>query len=149
MRRSSAIALVVLGLAGRAAAEPPAPPVPRVLNVPSAHLQGAGRLFPTAGGPLVTERDPFAVWTAYFERLTQAARSGLFQIIGHADLAKKFCFYPTQDCNPLFRTFLEAACQSDTAIELNTAGLRKECKEIYPSRRILDLAREPVPRLGG
>ena len=88
------------------------------------------------------ERDPFEVWSAYFERLTRAAESGLFHIIGHADLAKKFCFYPAKDCTPLFTVFLEAARASGTAIELNTAGLRKECKEIYPSRRILELARE-------
>ena len=36
-------------------------------------------------------REPLEVWTAYFERLTQAAESGLFDIIGHADLCKKFC----------------------------------------------------------
>jgi histidinol-phosphatase (PHP family) len=88
------------------------------------------------------ERDPDDVWTAYFQRLTQAAASGLFEIIGHADLAKKFCFYPKKDCTALFRTFLDAAAKTGTAIELNTAGLRKECKEIYPSRRILELARE-------
>ncbi|MCI0535118.1 MAG: histidinol-phosphatase [Verrucomicrobiales bacterium] len=86
------------------------------------------------------DRDPFEVWTAYFERLTAAAESGLFQIIGHADLAKKFCFYPKQDCTHLFEAFLAAARKTDTAIELNTAGLRKDCREIYPSRRILELA---------
>jgi histidinol-phosphatase (PHP family) len=85
-------------------------------------------------------RDPFEVWSLYFERLTMAAESGLFEIIGHADLAKKFCFYPQQDCTPLFRRFLEAAKRSGSAIELNTAGLRKDCKEIYPSRQILALA---------
>src|SRR5205085_11859196 len=88
------------------------------------------------------EREPIEVWTAYFKRLTQAAESGLFQIIGHADLAKKFCFYPKEDCRPLFRAFLEAAKKTGTAIELNTAGLRKECREIYPSRRILEQAFE-------
>ncbi len=88
------------------------------------------------------ERDAFDVWRAYFERLTQAAASGLFDIIGHADLAKKFCFYPAQDCTDLFRGFLAAARANGTAIELNTAGLRKDCKEIYPSRRILELARD-------
>jgi histidinol-phosphatase (PHP family) len=88
------------------------------------------------------ERDPIDVWTAYFERLTQAAQSGLFQIIGHADLAKKFCFYPSADCTDLFTSFLTAARKTGTAIELNTAGLRKDCKEIYPSRRILELAYE-------
>jgi histidinol-phosphatase (PHP family) len=88
------------------------------------------------------ERDPFEVWTAYFERLTQAAASGLFQIIGHADLAKKFCFVPQQDCTHLFAAFLESARQTGTAIELNTAGLRKDCREIYPSPRILALAQK-------
>jgi histidinol-phosphatase (PHP family) len=86
------------------------------------------------------DRDAFEVWTIYFERLTKAAESRLFHIIGHADLAKKFGFYPTQDCNHLFAAFLNAARKTDTAIELNTAGLRKDCKEIYPSRTILQLA---------
>ncbi|HWQ93272.1 MAG TPA: histidinol-phosphatase HisJ family protein, partial [Clostridia bacterium] len=85
-------------------------------------------------------RDPMEVWTAYFERLTLAAESGLFEIIGHADLCKRFNFYPKQDCTPLFTRFLEAAKTSGTAIELNTAGLRKDCKEIYPSPAILRLA---------
>jgi histidinol-phosphatase (PHP family) len=88
------------------------------------------------------ERDPLEVWTVYFQRLTMAAESGLFQIIGHADLAKKFCFVPKEDCTALFKTFLEAARKTGTAIELNTAGLRKDCKEIYPSRKILELAYE-------
>jgi histidinol-phosphatase (PHP family) len=88
------------------------------------------------------ERDPFEVWTVYFDRLTMAAASGLFEIIGHADLAKKFCFYPKEDCSGLYRRFLTAARTTNTAIELNTAGLRKECREIYPSPRLLEIARE-------
>lgn len=87
-------------------------------------------------------RNSFEVWSVYFERLTRAAESGLFEIIGHADLPKKFCFVPKQDCTKLFTQFLDAAKKTNTAIELNTAGLRKDCKEIYPNRRILELARE-------
>ncbi|MEW6305648.1 MAG: histidinol-phosphatase HisJ [Verrucomicrobiota bacterium] len=86
-------------------------------------------------------RNPTDVWTAYFERLTMAAESGLFEIIGHADLPKKFCFYPDRDCTPLFQRFLDAAKRKDVAIELNTAGLRKDCQEIYPSRQIIQLAK--------
>ena len=85
-------------------------------------------------------RDAMEIWTAYFERLTMAAESGLFEIIGHADLCKKFGFYPQQDCTPLFSRFLQAAKRSGSAIELNTAGLRKDCHEIYPSPRILHMA---------
>ena len=85
-------------------------------------------------------RDTFEVWAAYFERLAMAADSKLFDIIGHADLCKKFGFYPKQDCTELFIRFMDAARLSGVAIELNTAGLRKECREIYPSPAILKLA---------
>jgi histidinol-phosphatase (PHP family) len=86
------------------------------------------------------DRDPYEVWAAYFDRLTMAADSGLFEIIGHADLPKKFKIYPKQDCAPLFNRFLETAQKKNVAIELNTAGLRKDCREIYPSRAFLQLA---------
>jgi histidinol-phosphatase (PHP family) len=86
------------------------------------------------------KRDAFEVWSAYFERLTLAAESKLFDIIGHADLPKKFGIRPAQDCTPLYEKFLAAAAKADCAIELNTAGLRKDCKEIYPSRDLLQLA---------
>lgn len=85
-------------------------------------------------------RDAFEVWSAYFDRLTMAAETGFFEIIGHADLPKKFGHRPTRDCTPLYERFLNAAKRHDCAIELNTAGLRKECREIYPSREILQLA---------
>jgi histidinol-phosphatase (PHP family) len=85
-------------------------------------------------------RDSFEVWQIYFERLTKAAESKLFEIIGHADLPKKFGHKPNRDCKPLYENFLKAANKSCCAIELNTAGLRKDCKEIYPSREILELA---------
>jgi len=88
------------------------------------------------------ERDAFEVWSMYFERLTMAAESKLFDTIGHADLPKKFGFIPQRDCTSLFTKFLDTAKKADVAIELNTAGLRKDCKEIYPSPAIVSLAYE-------
>src|SRR4051794_5292716 len=90
--------------------------------------------------------DPNQVWTTYFERLTLAAESGLFEIIAHADLCKKFCFYPDKDITPLVGKFLKATKKNGLAMELNTAGLRKDCKEIYPSPQIVQMAyKEGVP----
>ena len=86
------------------------------------------------------DREPIEVWSAYFERLAMAAESGLFEIIAHPDLCKKFCFIPEEDCTPLFMRFLEAVKRHDIAMELNTSGLRKECREIYPSPAIVQLA---------
>ena len=60
--------------------------------------------------------------------------------MGHADLCKKFCIYPDRDVMPLFRGLLETARDRGVAIEINTAGLRKECREMYPSPAILKLA---------
>ena len=85
-------------------------------------------------------RNADEVWTVYFERLTKAAESGFFEIIGHADLPKKFGHRPSRDCAPLYEKFLNAAQRNNCAIELNTAGLRKDCREIYPGREILRLA---------
>jgi len=91
-------------------------------------------------------RDARQVWSVYLERLAMAAETGLFEIIGHADLPKKFGHGPPPDCAPLCAKFLNAAKKSGCAIELNTAGLRKNCHEIYPSREILQLAfRTGVP----
>ncbi len=86
------------------------------------------------------QHEPLEVWKRYFERLTQATASGLFDIIGHVDLCKKFCFYPAGDRAGLAREFLQEASARGVAIELNTAGLRKDCHEIYPSLEILRMA---------
>jgi histidinol-phosphatase (PHP family) len=85
-------------------------------------------------------RDAWEVWSVYFDWLTRAAESNLFEIIGHADLPKKFGYKPNHDCTPLYEKFLIAAKQHNCALDVNTAGLRKDCREIYPSREILQLA---------
>src|SRR5262245_24842799 len=69
-----------------------------------------------------------------------AAESGFFDIIGHADLPKKFGHKPARDHTPLYEKFMIAAQKRGCALDLNTSGLRKDCKEIYPSRAILQLA---------
>ena len=86
------------------------------------------------------ERDPFEIWEMYFDRLTMAAESRLFDIIGHPDLPKKFNIYPTKDCGPMFERFLDCASKTGVALDVNTAGLRKDCAEIYPNPRFLQLA---------
>jgi histidinol-phosphatase (PHP family) len=85
-------------------------------------------------------RDAWEVWSVYFDRLTMAASTGFFEIIGHADLPKKFGHRPDRDCTPLYETFLNAARKHNCALDINTAGLRKDCREIYPNRQLLELA---------
>jgi len=89
--------------------------------------------------------NPEEVWTRYFETLGEAARSGLFDILSHPDLVKVWGqAAPSPDGDP--RRFYEHAMEgiedSEVAIEVSTAGLRKPVREIYPARGFLELCLE-------
>ncbi|MCX7865567.1 histidinol-phosphatase [Limisphaera sp. VF-2] len=94
--------------------------------------------------------EPVQVWQAYLERLIAAAGSGLFDVLGHVDLPKKFGHAPPPECAPLWDTLFTTARRTGCAIEINTAGLRKACREMYPSLPILRAAcRAGVPIVFG
>jgi len=88
------------------------------------------------------------VWTRYFKAITQTAQSGLFDFLAHPDLVKKFGHIPPGDLLPYYREALDAIEASRMAIEVSTAGLRKEVAEIYPSAQFLKEAfRRKIPVL--
>lgn len=88
------------------------------------------------------------VWTRYFKAMTQAAQSGLFDFMAHPDLVKKFGHIPKGDLRPYYRETLDAIQAAGIAMEVSTAGLRKEVKEIYPSKVFLEEAfRRGIPVL--
>jgi histidinol-phosphatase (PHP family) len=73
----------------------------------------------------------------YFSLVRQCADSHLFDIIGHLDLIKKFGFRPKEDMTEVFTKTAETIRQSNMCVEVNTAGLRMPCKEVYPSESLL------------
>jgi histidinol-phosphatase (PHP family) len=88
------------------------------------------------------------VWTRYFQAIAQAAQSGLFDFLAHPDLVKKFGHIPPGDLLPYYKEALDAIEASKMAIEVSTAGLRKEVGEIYPARQFLKEAfRRKIPVL--
>ncbi len=90
--------------------------------------------------------DEYANWDIdelykdYFEHVAKAARSGLFQILGHLDLIKVFGYRPESSIVELVTPTLEVIAEEDLVIEINTNGLNKPAKEFYPSRDILEKA---------
>ncbi len=82
------------------------------------------------------------IWTRYFDAYTLMATSGLFDFLGHPDLVKKFGIRPEGDLTRFYTKTLDAIADHGVAIEINTAGLRKDVKEIYPSRSFLEMARK-------
>jgi len=86
-------------------------------------------------------RSPEDVWQRYFETLAAAARSGLFDILAHPDLVKMWgSARPVVPGDPrrYYEPALEAIAQSQIAVEVSTAGLRKPVGEIYPAPAFLE-----------
>jgi histidinol-phosphatase (PHP family) len=89
--------------------------------------------------------DPEQVWRRYFETLGEAARSGLFDVLAHPDLVKVWGAErprPGGDLRRFYDLAMDGIADSDVAIEVSTAGLRKPVAEIYPARPFLDMCLE-------
>jgi len=84
-------------------------------------------------------RDVDDVYKEYFYLVEKMANSKLFNIIGHIDLIKVFGFKPKKDIKDLARNAIKAIKKADMAIEINTAGLRKPVKEIYPGDELIKM----------
>jgi len=86
------------------------------------------------------ETDVEAVWTHYWKSYTTMAQSGLFDILAHPDLVKKFSYRPNGDLRRFYEPCIEAIAKAGSTIELNTAGRHKPCAEAYPEPRFIELA---------
>jgi len=86
--------------------------------------------------------DADAVWRRYFEMVSEAARSGLFDILSHPDLVKvwgKARPMPSRDPRFYYEPFVEAVAETGVAVEVSTAGLRKPVGEIYPAPALAEM----------
>lgn len=82
-------------------------------------------------------------WQVYFQQLNRLVDTGLFDIIGHLDLPKKFGHRPAdKDVKEMAQPVLDNIAAKGMVIEINSSGLRKPVREIYPSPLLLALARE-------
>lgn len=88
------------------------------------------------------EKDVYDVYVEYFTALKNAAASGLFDIVGHCDVVKVFGYRPDRDYTDVLRDTMKAIKENDLVVEINTSGLRKPVREIYPSEKILEMIRE-------
>ena len=80
------------------------------------------------------------LYRMYFELVQQAAKSQLFDVIGHFDLIKKFRCWPESDQSHLYEETLKVLKEADVVLELNTSGLDRPCGEFFPNKKILEMA---------
>ena len=111
-----------------------------------------------AGSPF--ERARVATWcdgkeireavAPYFAEVVEAARSGLFDTLGHLDVVKRYVvpWFPPAAfaaAPDLYEAALRALVESGTALEVNSSGLRQPAREAYPAPWVVARFRE----LGG
>jgi len=86
---------------------------------------------------------PLLVWQEYFSLIGRLADTGLYDVVTHLDLPKRFG-------NAINRDLLRKSClpaldriaQAGMAIEINTSGMIHSIAEMYPSLDMLSWASE-------
>ncbi len=80
------------------------------------------------------------MWKMYWKLYEQMIRTGQFDFYAHPDLAKRFGLRPTGDLRRYYDPVIQALLDTNGVLEVSTAGLRKDVREIYPAREMLEMA---------
>ena len=80
------------------------------------------------------------IWEVYLDKIQGVCQAGYCDFIAHLDLPKKFGALLPDALKPKMEQVLQAISHSGVAMEVNTAGLDKPCREWYPSEEILHRA---------
>jgi histidinol-phosphatase (PHP family) len=98
--------------------------------------------------PYMEKRSADEVYTRFFEETGKAVESGLFDIIAHLDLCKRFGveFYGPFDVGQvgdgLVEDVIRKTVASGVALEINASGVWQGPKEPYPAGQILEMYRD-------
>jgi histidinol-phosphatase (PHP family) len=79
------------------------------------------------------------LYAMYYDLVRQAAASGLFDILGHLDIIKKFAVYPESDLTYLYEETAGVIRNSGMVVELNTGGFDRPCAEFNPGPQWLEI----------
>ena len=82
------------------------------------------------------------IYSDYLQALIRGVKSGLFDIIGHADLVKSAEQSVLQENSADLVQLFMAAAKKNMALEMNTSGWRKDINEPYPDLNMLPLILE-------
>ncbi len=93
------------------------------------------------------QRDIDEIYQEYYSLVDRMVKSNLFDVVGHLDLIKIWGFKPTtRQENYFLKPLLHGMRMSGMVVEINTRGLRKPVKEMYPSEVLLrDLFAHNIP----
>lgn len=80
------------------------------------------------------------LYEKYISLVTESARKDFYDILGHIDLIKIFGIKPVKRRpENIFAPYLKEISKTGLVVEINTNGLNKPVKEIYPSFPIIQM----------
>lgn len=92
------------------------------------------------------EWDLRELYATYFGLVCEAMRTGLYDIVGHVDLIKKFGHRPDGDWSDLIEYVCTVVRECDVCVEINTAGIDKPVGEQYASEAFVQaFAQHGIP----
>ena len=104
----------------------------------SLHFLGDWHFSSKAGKDRYDSEDPEEAFPIYFELLADMIRSGLFDVLAHADALRNETFEPGPESTEDYTRLAALLAKHGMAIEVNTAGLRRGAGSIYPDRLFLE-----------
>jgi len=115
---------------------------PHDFVIGSVHISAVSPYKASNVAGFVAGRPLSEVVAPYFDEVIGAARSGLFDTIGHMDFVKRYLVPHVMPADlaaapELYEPALHAMIESGTALEVNASGLRQLPRETYPSAAIV------------
>jgi len=87
------------------------------------------------------EQDMGKLYRQYYALVRDACKCGLFDIIGHIDVIKKFGYRPEEALDFMRVEVVSILKENGVCFELNTAGRDAPVGEFYPDQRFVEICR--------
>lgn len=93
--------------------------------------------------PLVARKDLKELYIVYFDEVGHSIESCLFDVVGHFDLIGRYVGNRQSELNSFnfwekVKTILEKIVENSLHLEINSKGLREECRDTMPGRKLTD-----------
>jgi len=95
---------------------------------------------------IASQEEQFLFFEKYYEAIANLAKWGKTDIVAHPDFVKIHCvedftkWLETKQAKNCIENALYEVRESGMVLEVSSGGLKKMCKEIHPSHRIMEIA---------
>jgi len=84
------------------------------------------------------EYDLDKLYRRYFDEMEVAMKSGLFDVVGHIDVIKRFNYIPDAGVEQYILPFLDLIAERDLCVEVNTSGLERPVRDSFPGLNLFN-----------